>query len=172
MTAVNPDGSGTMRGKGGGKSVGKGGGRGGARGRGSATIAEMAADGGGKMRGGKGGGKDGGRGDGRGSGKGVPSLALRPAGQARSPDPRELNELLGRTELAQELLDLHRQFGHSFERVNLATCWSRLGRVSPAERAWLRSNEDEGVRLQTWSVSTTAHAMAKLAILGPAWGSL
>ena len=137
---------------------------------------------------GNGGGKGGDRGEltrgGRGGGKCGPRLAPQPAGQALSLNPRELNELLGRTEHAQALLDLHRQFGHAFNHVNLATGWSKLGRMSPAERVWLQS--DDGARLlalreqtriqmlslQARGVSTTAHAMAKLAIPKPAWGCL
>ena len=98
----------------------------------------------------------------------------------RTPDPRLLNEHLS----GQELLDFYQQHGHAFDRVNLATCWSRLARVNAAERGWLQSNggarllalgEQTKEHLATFdalSVSLTAQAMAKLAIPGPAWGSL
>jgi len=99
--------------------------------------------------------------------------------------PRTLNGLLTKTTTARELLELHAQYGSAFNHVNLATCWSRLGRVrAGGERRWLLS--DDGARLialreQTSEhvrmfgargVGNTAHALAKLALRGAAWTSL
>jgi len=90
-------------------------------------------------------------------------------------DPRKLTGPLRRSSRATDLLDLHRQHSRSFNHVNLATCWSRLGNVSPPERGWLQS--DDGARLlaladqtsrqvrafNSRSVALTAHALANLA---------
>jgi len=103
-----------------------------------------------------------------------------PRGEARVAS-RSLNKLISKSERAQELLALHQLHGHAFDRLNLATCWSRLGRVSPADRGELQANngarlfalrEQTSLQVQTFnarSVSTTLHALAKLAIPGPAW---
>ena len=76
---------------------------------------------------------------------------------------------------------MHQLHGHAFNRVNLATCWSRLGRVSPADRGELQANngarlfalrEQTSLQVQTFDarcVSNTLHALTKLAIPGPAW---
>jgi len=100
-------------------------------------------------------------------------------------DSRRLNGLLISTTTARELMELHAQCGSDFNHVNLATCWSRLGRVrSPGERRWLLS--DDGARLvalreqtrervctfRARQVANTAHALAKLALRGAAWESL
>ena len=97
-------------------------------------------------------------------------------------DPRQLNGIISKTERAQDLLDLHEQHGHVFDRVNITTCWSRLGRVSPAERVALRSNDGSRLvalsertrdRLRTFEprgVATLAHALAKLAVPGDVFG--
>ena len=94
---------------------------------------------------------------------------------------RTLNKLISKTERAKELLALHQLHGHAFDRVGLATCWSRLGRVSPADRGELQANngarlfalrEQTSLQVQTFDarcVSNTLHALAKLAIPGPAW---
>jgi len=102
-----------------------------------------------------------------------------------TPDPRTLNGLLTKTTTARELLELHEQYGSAFDHVNLATCWSRLGRVrAGGERRWLLT--DDGARLSTLreqtreqlrtfgarQVANTAHALAKLALRGAAWASL
>ena len=99
-------------------------------------------------------------------------------------DCRTLNQLISKSERAQELLALHQLHGHAFGHVNLATCWSRLGRVSPAERGELQANdgarllavcEQTSLQVQTFDarcVSITVHALARLAVLGPAWRSL
>ena len=63
-------------------------------------------------------------------------------------------------QLAQELLALHGQYGNTFNYINIATCWSRLGQVkSPEEIGCLRSNDGkpltalrEQTRLQVWSL--------------------
>ena len=63
-------------------------------------------------------------------------------------DSIKLNKLIGAEAGAQALLGLHQQHGESFNQVNLATCWSRLGRANSAEeRGWLQS--DDGARLLT-----------------------
>jgi len=102
-----------------------------------------------------------------------------------TPDPRTLNGLLTKTTTARELLELHAQYGSAFNHVNLATCWSRLGRVrAGGERRWLLTDDDARLdalreqtreRLRTFGareVSNTAHTLAKLALLGAAWASL
>ena len=102
----------------------------------------------------------------------------------RQPDPRTLNGLLINLTSARELLELHQQYGTSFNHINLATCWSRLGRVRAADRRWLQS--DDGARLSALreqtnrqlttfeprAVSGTSHALAKLSLRGAAWASL
>ena len=97
---------------------------------------------------------------------------------------RELNSLIMGATRAQELLDLHANHGQMFTRVNLATCWSRLGRVSPADRIWLRSDDGAplfALREQTGdsvdtvggrAMSNIAHALAKIGLQGPAWENL
>ena len=102
-----------------------------------------------------------------------------------APDPRALNGMLTKTTSARELLELHAQYGSVFDHVNLATCWSRLGRVrAGGERRWLLS--DGGARLgdlreqtservrrfDARGLSSTAHALAKLSLRGTAWASL
>jgi len=102
---------------------------------------------------------------------------------SNTPHPHKLNGLLISATTARELLELHEQYGSAFNHVNIATCWSRLGRVrSPVERRWLRSDarlaalqEQTRKRVRTFGsreVANTAHAMAKLALRGAAWTSL
>jgi len=98
--------------------------------------------------------------------------------------PKRLNSLLSSSTTAPELLELHEQHGPVFDRIHLATCWSRLGRVDAADRKWLQANdgarllalrEQTSAQAQTFDarcVSTTAHALAKLAIPGTAWRSI
>ena len=74
----------------------------------------------------------------------------------RSPGPCQLNGLISRAERAQELLALHRKHGHAFDCINLATCWSKLGRVSAAERVWLQN--DGGARLFALHEQTSRQA--------------
>ena len=97
-------------------------------------------------------------------------------------DIRKINKLIIDVTGARELLGLHGQHGPSFNDVNLATCWSKLGRVRGPERSWLRS--DDGTRLLALREQTTgqvrtlgarelsniAHAIAKLDLRGAAWG--
>jgi len=98
--------------------------------------------------------------------------------------PRQLNERLSKSTRAQDLLNLHAQHGHAFNSVNLATCWSGLGRVNAVDRYWLQSNDgarlvalrDQTTRqarsLEPRGVANTVHSLAKLAITATAWGSL
>ena len=51
-----------------------------------------------------------------------------------APDARKINGLISGETRARELLDLHAKYGPSFDAIHLATCWSRLGRVSAADR--------------------------------------
>jgi len=100
------------------------------------------------------------------------------------PNPRQINELLKDATRARELLGLHEQHGQSFNYVNLATCWSRLGRMRGADRSWLRSDygvpllalreqtTDQVRTLGARELSNTTHAIAKLDLRGAAWGSL
>jgi len=99
-------------------------------------------------------------------------------------DAHKINKLIINATGARELLGLYEQHGISFNGVNLATCWSRLGRVRGPERSWLRN--DDGARLldlreQTTDqvrtlgareLSNTAHAIAKLDFRGAAWRSI
>jgi len=48
--------------------------------------------------------------------------------------PLQLNKRLTEAEGTRDLLQLHQQYGHRFNDVNLATCWSRLGRARGADR--------------------------------------
>jgi len=110
-----------------------------------------------------------------------PSVAAAALHTRAALDTRKINKLIIDATGARELLGLHGQHGPSFNDVNLATCWSRLGRVRGPERSWLRS--DDGTRLlalreQTTDqvrtlgarpLSNTAHAIAKLDFRGMAW---
>jgi len=99
-------------------------------------------------------------------------------------DARRLNSLLSRSTTAQELLELHGQHGPAFDRIHLATCWSRLGRVNPADRKLLQANdgarllalrEQTTERVHTFGaqgVANTVHAVSKLALQGTAWSGL
>ena len=110
-----------------------------------------------------------------------PTAAL----HTRAPNnPKQINSLISKSTRARELLDLHAKYGEAFDSIHLATCWSRLGKVSGTDRSWLRS--DDGAMLATLreqtrdrvqkfdaqAVSNTAHAIAKLDLRGVAWGSL
>jgi hypothetical protein len=118
----------------------------------------------------------------------APPFALRvptyiaAAGAARSPAPlelnRQLNQRLTQAKNARELLRLHAEYGGSFNVVNLATCWSRLGRVGCREGF---ARQLEALREQTlatlgeWgarALSNLAHALGKLEACGDAWSSL
>ena len=100
-------------------------------------------------------------------------------------DTRKLNGILSGATRARELLRLHNEHSQIFDRVSFGTCWSRLGRVSIADRKWLQSNDGapqllalrEKTRrqlpsLQPRHVSNVAHALAKLDFRGAAWTSL
>jgi len=92
------------------------------------------------------------------------------------PKPRQINELLKDATRARELLGLHEQHGQSRvdPYVNLATCWSRLGRMRGADGSWLRSDygvpllalreqtTDQVRTLGARQLSNTTHAIAKL----------
>ena len=93
-------------------------------------------------------------------------------GAVRGPGPlqlsKKLNQRLVQARGAQELLPLHAEHGGSFNDVNLATCWSRLGRAGCGEGlAW----QLDALREQTlatvggWSarqLANLAHALGKL----------
>jgi len=99
-------------------------------------------------------------------------------------DTRKINKLIIDATGARELLGLHGQHGPSFDGVNVATCWSRLGRVGGADRSWLRSDDGTALRalreqttnqvrtLGARELSNAAHAIAKLDLRGAAWGGL
>jgi len=113
-----------------------------------------------------------------------PSVASAAVHTRAGPSPRQINALIKDATRARELLGLHAQHGQSFGYVNLATCWSRLGRMGGADRSWLRS--DGGARLTALreqtrdqvhtfgaqEMSNTAHAMAKLDLRDAAWECL
>jgi len=113
-----------------------------------------------------------------------PSVAAAALHSRAGPKPRQINELLKDVTRARELLGLHEQHGQSFNYVNLATCWSRLGRMRGADRSWLRSDygvpllalreqtTDQVRTLGARQLSNTTHAIAKLDLRGTAWGSL
>ena len=102
-------------------------------------------------------------------------------------NPRALNGLITGATRAQELVRLHEEHGENFDHINLATIWSRLGRLSASDRrdrSWLQ--RDAGAPLvslrETTSrqlralppreLSNVAHALAKLDPRGSAWTSL
>ena len=108
-----------------------------------------------------------------------------PKSSGNTPAPRALNGLLTKATTAKELLELHERYGSAFNHVNLATCWSQLGRVRPGgERKWILSDggarlgalrEQTRERVLTFGargLSSTAHALAKLVLRGAAWASL
>jgi len=110
-----------------------------------------------------------------------PTAAL----HTRAPtNPKQINSLISKSTRARELLDLHAKYGEAFNEINLATCWSRLGKVSGLDRTWLRSDNgaqlaalreqttDRVLMLGARELSNVAHAIAKLNLHGAAWGSL
>jgi len=96
--------------------------------------------------------------------------------------PLQLDILLRQSTRAHELLCLHQQYGAAFDPSLLAECWRSLGRVSSADRRWLQSDggallfalreqtSRHAFALQARGLARTAHALATLAITGPAWG--
>ena len=113
-----------------------------------------------------------------------PTAALHTRVPPDLPHPKQINSLISKSTRARELLDLHAKYGEAFNEIHLATCWSRLGKVSGSDRTWLRSDngaqlaalrEQTTDRVQKFgaqAVSNTAHAIAKLDLRGVAWGSL
>jgi len=113
-----------------------------------------------------------------------PTVAAAALHSRAGPNPRQINALIKDATRARELLGLHEQHGQSFNDVNLATCWSRLGRMRGADRSWLRSDDgvlllalreqttDQVRTLGARALANTAHAIAKLDLRGTAWGSL
>ena len=113
-----------------------------------------------------------------------PSVAAAALNTKAPLDSRTLNGLVAAATRALDLLTLHAKHYESFNEVNLATCWSRLGRVKGQDRTWLQ--RDDGVELQALrehtesrvhtfgaqALSTTAHAMAKLDLRGAVWQTL
>jgi len=101
-----------------------------------------------------------------------------------APDSRTTNNLIINSTRARQLLDLHGEYGRSFDHINLSTCWSKLGKVIPADRTLLQSNDGaclSALREQTIGqlstfdprhVSGTAHALAKLDLQGAKWKRL
>ena len=96
------------------------------------------------------------------------------------------NKGLVNAKSADELLQVHAEHGGSFDTVNIATLWSRLGRMRPAERAAAlaqRGPQLEAVRVQTiaslktetWgaqALANLAHAHGKLTYRGDEWSEL
>jgi len=76
-----------------------------------------------------------------------PTAALHTRAPTDPPNPKQINSLVSKSTRARELLDLHAKYGEAFNEINLATGWSRLGKVSASDRSWLRS--DDGARLAT-----------------------
>jgi len=104
-------------------------------------------------------------------------------GPRRATPEQKLNRLLIDATRARGVLALHRVHGESFDDVNLATCWSKLGRASPSDRRWLHRSEGarklSALREQTSrqlrtlrprELAITAQALAKLDLRDPAWG--
>ena len=103
-------------------------------------------------------------------------------GASRGAGPSQMNLQLNKRLIAargaHELLSLHAEHGRNFNIVNLATCWSRLGRVGCREGfAW----QLEALREQTLStlggwgareLSNLTHALGKLAAICCTWSSL
>ena len=83
-------------------------------------------------------------------------------------------------ENTQQLLELYQQHGHSFNYINLATCWTKLAKLDPAVRVWLLRHDGAwlvSLREQTLhqlssfqarSVANTAYALSKLDLRSPA----
>jgi len=113
-----------------------------------------------------------------------PTAALHTRVPPDLPHPKQINSLISKSTRARELLDLLAKYGEAFNEIHLATCCSRLGKVSGSDRTWLRSDngaqlaalrEQTTDRVQKFgaqAVSNTAHAIAKLDLRGVAWGSL
>ncbi len=93
-------------------------------------------------------------------------------GAARGPAPLELNKQLNQRLLqarsTRELLRLHAEHGGSFDEVNLATCWSRLGRAGCGEDlTWQLDalREQTLAKMGGWGarqLANLAHALGKL----------
>jgi len=102
----------------------------------------------------------------------------------RAMSEHDMNSIIISATRAQELLGLHRMHGQFYSGVNLATCWSRLGRVSAEDRTWLRTDDgaqlfalraqtgDDVEKLGGRAVSNIAHALARLDLCGPQWMGL
>jgi len=113
-----------------------------------------------------------------------PSVGAAALHSRAGPNPRQINALIKDATRARELLGLYEQRGQSFNDVNLATCWSRLGRMRGTDRSWLRSDDGTALRalreqttdqvrtLGARELSNAAHAIAKLDFRGAAWGGL
>ena len=112
----------------------------------------------------------------------APVLANTAAGAARGSGSLELNKQLNQrlvqARRTRELLRLHAEHGGSFNNVNLATCWSRLGRAGFKEgftRQLGALREQTLPTLGGWGareLANLAHALGKLEARGDAWSSL
>ena len=104
--------------------------------------------------------------------------------QPASASGRRLTARISRTATAAEVLSLHAKAGTSFNAIHLATCWAVLARVSKdrerliwhADSAQLASLRNQTVArlpsLDSRSIASTAHALAKLGLCGPEWDVL
>jgi len=82
-----------------------------------------------------------------------PTAALHTRAPTNPPNPKQINSLISKSTRARELLDLHAKYGELFDSIHLATCWSRLGKVSASDRDWLRN--DNGALLAALREQTT-----------------
>ena len=110
------------------------------------------------------------------------SRQARTAAPANGLHPKQINTRLSHARGADELLHLYGQHGPSMNDINLATCWSGLGRARGADRARLLGGDGErlwGLRGQTvqrqptfssvQGLANVAHAVGKLRPSGSAW---
>ena len=110
----------------------------------------------------------------------VNAQAASPSSAASFPrHPKQLTVALQRARTTEEVLTLHARYGRAFNQVNLAACWSRLGRIGRAEPDFEEQLAE--LRLQTlesvgeWGdhgLSNLVHALAKLRLSGAEWQPL
>jgi hypothetical protein len=91
---------------------------------------------------------------------------------------KQLNLWLFQVRSTRELLRLHAEHGGNLNNVNLATCWSRLGRAKCGEgfaQQLGALREKTLATLGGWGareLANLAHALGKLEACGDQWNSL
>ena len=101
--------------------------------------------------------------------------AGRPTRELATLSPPRLTRLLAESTAVKEVLNLQSSHGSAFNQIHVATCWSRLARLSTMnDRSMIRGQPStlaplvlqtiDAMPLQPRGVSITAHALAKLGV--------